>query len=287
MKSTKGITLIALIITIIILLILTGVTMNIAVNGGLFNNAQRAVDDTNAKVSSTQDRVDDLMDEWDTIESGIKGETSEPDSESQPESNIPPDLTSSNTTFTQDPTGWTNESVKVIASTTISGYTLQTSQDGTSWSSTNIQTFTSNGTMYARLVNSSGTAGEYTTYDVTNIDITAPTRVVKGMMTISRDNKQNTVRLQLNAIKETQSGIGNVIFYYKAESDTSYSKTTYTTLQGQTSSTGLSTTLVATSKSFAGQTIYVYAEIYDLAGNMSQSALATISATGSSTSYGD
>ena len=287
MKSTKGITLIALIITIIILLILTGVTMNIAVNGGLFNNAQRAVDDTNAKVSSTQDRVDDLMDEWDTIESGIKGETSEPDSESQPESNIPPDLTSSNTAFTQDPTGWTNESVKVIASTTISGYTLQTSQDGTSWSSTNIQTFTSNGTMYARLVNSSGTAGEYTTYDVTNIDITAPTRVVKGMMTISRDNKQNTVRLQLNAIKETQSGIGNVIFYYKAESDTSYSKTTYTTLQGQTSSTGLSTTLVATSESFAGQTIYVYAEIYDLAGNMSQSALATISATGSSTSYGD
>ena len=287
MKSTKGITLIALIITIIILLILTGVTMNIAVNGGLFNNAQRAVDDTNAKVSSTQDRVDDLMDEWDTIESGIKGETSEPDSESQPESNIPPDLTSSNTTFTQDLTGWTNESVKVIASTTISGYTLQTSQDGTSWSSTNIQTFTSNGTMYARLVNSSGTAGEYTTYDVTNIDITAPTRVVKGMMTISRDNKQNTVRLQLNAIKETQSGIGNVIFYYKAESDTSYSKTTYTTLQGQTSSTGLSTTLVATSESFAGQTIYVYAEIYDLAGNMSQSALATISATGSSTSYGD
>ena len=287
MKSTKGITLIALIITIIILLILTGVTMNIAVNGGLFNNAQRAVDDTNAKVSSTQDRVDDLMDEWDTIESGIKGETSEPDSESQPESNIPPDLTSSNTTFTQDPTGWTNESVKVIASTTISGYTLQTSQDGTSWSSTNIQTFTSNGTMYARLVNSSGTAGEYTTYDVTNIDITAPTRVAKGMMTISRDNTQNTVRLQLNAIKETQSGIGNVIFYYKAESDTSYSKTTYTTLQGQTSSTGLYITLVATSESFAGQTIYAYAEIYDLAGNMSQSALATISATGSSTSYGD
>ena len=60
MKNTKGITLIALIITIIILLILTGVTMNIAVNGGLFNNAQRAVDDTNAKVSSTQDRVDEL-----------------------------------------------------------------------------------------------------------------------------------------------------------------------------------------------------------------------------------
>ncbi len=69
MKNTKGITLIALIITIIILLILTGVTMNIAVNGGLFNNAQRAVDDTNAKVSSTQDRVDELSGVLDDVAS--------------------------------------------------------------------------------------------------------------------------------------------------------------------------------------------------------------------------
>ena len=65
MKSTKGITLIALIITIIILLILTGVTMNIAVNGGLFNNAQRAVDDTNAKVSSTHGVLDDVASQRD------------------------------------------------------------------------------------------------------------------------------------------------------------------------------------------------------------------------------
>ena len=69
MKNTKGITLIALIITIIILLILTGVTMNIAVNGGLFNNAQRAVDDTNTKVSSTQDRVDELSGVLDDVAS--------------------------------------------------------------------------------------------------------------------------------------------------------------------------------------------------------------------------
>ncbi len=69
MKSTKGITLIALIITIIVMLILTGVTMNIAVNGGLFNNAQRAVDDTNAEVSSTQDRVDELSGVLDDVAS--------------------------------------------------------------------------------------------------------------------------------------------------------------------------------------------------------------------------
>ena len=69
MKNINGITLIALIITIIILLILTGVTMNIAVNGGLFNNAQRAVEDTNTKVGAVQDRVDELSGVLDEVAS--------------------------------------------------------------------------------------------------------------------------------------------------------------------------------------------------------------------------
>ena len=69
MKNINGITLIALIITIIILLILTGVTMNIAVNGGLFNNAQRAVEDTNTKVGAVQDRVDELRGVLDEVAS--------------------------------------------------------------------------------------------------------------------------------------------------------------------------------------------------------------------------
>jgi len=45
-NSQKGITLIALIITIVIMLILAGVTISIVVNGGLFNQAQNAVDQT-------------------------------------------------------------------------------------------------------------------------------------------------------------------------------------------------------------------------------------------------
>ena len=43
MKSKKGITLIALIITIIVMLILVGVTINIVIQGGLFGQAQDAV----------------------------------------------------------------------------------------------------------------------------------------------------------------------------------------------------------------------------------------------------
>ena len=40
--SQKGITLIALIITIIVMLILVGVTINVALNGGLFTKASEA-----------------------------------------------------------------------------------------------------------------------------------------------------------------------------------------------------------------------------------------------------
>lgn len=46
-NGEKGITLIALVITIIVMLILVGVTISMAVNGGLFEYAGKAVGDTN------------------------------------------------------------------------------------------------------------------------------------------------------------------------------------------------------------------------------------------------
>ena len=45
-KESKGITLIALIITTIVMLILVAVTINIAFNGGLFTNAKDAAEKT-------------------------------------------------------------------------------------------------------------------------------------------------------------------------------------------------------------------------------------------------
>ena len=47
--SQKGITLIALIITIIVMLILVGVTINVALNGGLFQKAETATRETEEK----------------------------------------------------------------------------------------------------------------------------------------------------------------------------------------------------------------------------------------------
>lgn len=48
MKGQKGITLVALIITIIVMLILVGVTISVAMNGGLFSKADQAKRDTQA-----------------------------------------------------------------------------------------------------------------------------------------------------------------------------------------------------------------------------------------------
>lgn len=61
MKENKGITLIALIITIIILLILVGVSVNLLIKGNLFDSAEKAVNGTNAKVEEQQTRVDEMM----------------------------------------------------------------------------------------------------------------------------------------------------------------------------------------------------------------------------------
>ena len=67
MKTSKGITLIALIITIIIMLILVAVTIDVAIDGKLFDTAKEAVDKTNNKVGQTQDRIDELMNELNEI----------------------------------------------------------------------------------------------------------------------------------------------------------------------------------------------------------------------------
>ena len=69
MRKNKGITLIALIITIIILLILVGVSINLAIKGDLFGSAEKAVSGTNDKVAQEQTRVDELMGELERVES--------------------------------------------------------------------------------------------------------------------------------------------------------------------------------------------------------------------------
>ena len=66
--NEKGITIIALIITIILLLILVGVSINLVIKGNLFGSAEKAVEGTNDKTAQEQTRVDELMGELDKVE---------------------------------------------------------------------------------------------------------------------------------------------------------------------------------------------------------------------------
>ena len=67
MRKNKGITLIALIITIVIMLILLAVSIDLVIDGKIFNSAEKAVNGTNAKVAQEQTRIDELMEEWNRI----------------------------------------------------------------------------------------------------------------------------------------------------------------------------------------------------------------------------
>ena len=58
LTQNKGITLIALVITIIVMLILVGVTISIAVNGGLFNYAKYASERTNEAIEKEKNLAD-------------------------------------------------------------------------------------------------------------------------------------------------------------------------------------------------------------------------------------
>lgn len=66
--NNKGVTLIALIITIILLVILTGVTIEV-VDKNLINKARKVVDDANNKYESDQNILKNTVNDWEDTES--------------------------------------------------------------------------------------------------------------------------------------------------------------------------------------------------------------------------
>ena len=117
MKKNKGITLIALIITIIILLILVGVSLNLLIKGDLFGSAEKAVTGTNAKVNEQQTRVDELMGELDEVEREIE-EQERQQEEAEKQKNLPGTRVTENTKYIRDgktawiPKGFTVSGIK-------------------------------------------------------------------------------------------------------------------------------------------------------------------------------
>jgi hypothetical protein len=105
-ERNEGITLIALIITIIILLILVGVSINLAIKGDLFGSAEKAVSGTNDKTAQEQTRVDELMGELGRVE------------EQQRQDNLPGTRVTENTKYVSNgktawiPKGFTVSGIK-------------------------------------------------------------------------------------------------------------------------------------------------------------------------------
>ena len=138
-------------------------------------------------------------------------------------------LTTANTTFTADPNGWTNGKVTVTASTSVSGYTIQTSKDAQTWTSTATQEFTENGEVYARLWDGTN-AGEYSTGNVTNIDTLDPNAFTP---TATSTTKSITVKANATDAEATstsgKSGIAGYRFRLDSGTWTAYQTSgTYT-----------------------------------------------------------
>ena len=88
LKTQKGITLIALIITIIVMLILVGVTITVSLNGGLFEKAKQAGDEYQAAAERDKNVFNEIYSQYQNGGSGSgggsgEGEGSDPESGTQ------------------------------------------------------------------------------------------------------------------------------------------------------------------------------------------------------------
>lgn len=71
MKEQKGITLVALVITIIVMLILVAVSVTVALNGGLFQKAQQATNDTRVERDAEKNLSNGSVNVNDTVYNSV------------------------------------------------------------------------------------------------------------------------------------------------------------------------------------------------------------------------
>ena len=284
-KKESGITIIALIVAIVVLLILAGVNISLIINrNGIISKAEVANQETeiadekekiNLSALAAQANNEDAVIRRNDFDKELKkffneDYTLEPDSDAEEyevtckksgrkytiKSGIAkknPDykLNNNNTTFSSSPSGWTNGNVIVNVKTTIQEYTLQTSKDGKNWNDSNEQVFSTNGIMYARLWNGSESVSELQ-YEVNNIDKSTP--------------KVSATAINTNSIKISASDSESGIIGYAVTT----SSTKPENFTGVTNTKSFENSI---SKLTHNTTYYVW--IKDEAGNTSQYSLKT------------
>ena len=133
---------------------------------------------------------------------------------------IPTLVKDDNVTFSSTPSGWTNGTVSVKVTTNVSGYTLQVSSDNKSWQDGNTITRSTNGQVYARLAYGEFTGGA-ATYNVSNIDKTAPTVELSqnGGSYVMPTSENATIKTTITA-KDTGGSNLNKLQYAWSQSNT-------------------------------------------------------------------
>ena len=88
-NTNNGITLFALVITIVVMLILVAVTISMAINGGLFDYAEKAVGETKNAIDAEQQFINDIIEEY--IKPNVSGGEN-PGGEEPPKKDEPTEL---------------------------------------------------------------------------------------------------------------------------------------------------------------------------------------------------
>ncbi len=175
------------------------------------------------------------------------------------------DLTEANAKFTYSPSNWTNTDVVAMASTDVTGFTIQTSTDGTTWSNTSSQTRATNGSIYARLWDGTN-AGGMLTGNITKIDKTPATVSISATATGTSTGTLSAV------VDDKESGLSQIKWEWGTT--TNYGNTatdTYATMNGSgTGTIGSTTKTKSLTGLSAGTTYYVRITAYDVAGNPTQ-----------------
>ena len=284
-KKESGITIIALVITIIIMLILAAISLNAVLKkDGVVSEEEKAKlemeiaeekEKINLSAVAAQTNNEDAVIRRDDFDKELKkffneDYTLEPDSDAEEyevtfkksgrkytiksgitKEELNPELNDTNTTFSSSPSGWTNGNVIVSVKTTVQAYTLQTSKDGKNWNDSNEQAFSTNGIMYARLWDGKASVSEMT-YKVANIDKSTP--------------KVSATAINTNSIKISASDSESGIIGYAVTT----SSTKPENFTGVTNTKSFENNI---SKLTHNTTYYVW--IKDEAGNTSQYSLKT------------
>ena len=167
-KKAQGITLIALVVTIVVLLILAGITIGLVFGpNGVVKKAQEAANKTNEAVINEQAQMNSVTSTIENMLNGVGGGSSETPEEPLPEGAVQ-----------FSPVEWENGQASTIITTSEEGYTLQYQIGGITeenWIDTTsgyeITGLTLGQTVYGRLFN--GTEGSKTA-DITITDLTKP-----------------------------------------------------------------------------------------------------------------